>query len=58
MGMLAEFLTAGLNMNCGGRDHVGIKIEQQVTEWAKSWFSFPAEADGIFVTGTRKFCVD
>ena len=51
VGMMAEMLTAGLNFNNGGLDHVGIKVEQQVTEWVKAWFQFPAAADGIFVTG-------
>jgi hypothetical protein len=53
VGMLAEFLTAGLNMNCGGRNHVGIKLELQVTEWCRSWFNFDLTAGGAFVTGVQ-----
>ncbi len=51
VGALAEMLAAGLNMNCGGRDHVGIALEQQIGLWARDWFGFPATARGLFVTG-------
>ncbi|MEW6597269.1 MAG: pyridoxal-dependent decarboxylase [Pseudomonadota bacterium] len=50
-GMLGEMLSAGLNMNCGGRDHVGIEIERQVALWCRAWFGFPDSSAGIFVTG-------
>jgi len=52
VGMLAEMLAAGLNPNCGGRDHAAIEVERQITEWARGIFDFPPEASGIFVTGT------
>jgi aromatic-L-amino-acid decarboxylase len=52
VGMLAEMLAAGLNANCGGRDHIGIEVERQIARWAAELFSFPREASGIFVTGT------
>lgn len=52
VGLVAEMLAAGLNANCGGRDHVGIAIEQQVTRWAAQLFGFAAQASGVFVTGT------
>jgi aromatic-L-amino-acid/L-tryptophan decarboxylase len=52
VGMLAEMLAAGLNANLGGRDHMPIEVERQVVEWVRSMFDFPAEASGIFVTGT------
>lgn len=51
VGMLGEMLSAGLNMNCGGRDHVGIEIERQVALWCRQWFGFPDTSAGIFVTG-------
>jgi glutamate/tyrosine decarboxylase-like PLP-dependent enzyme len=51
-GMLAEMLAAGLNANCGGRDHMPIAVERQIAEWARSWFGFPEGASGLFVTGT------
>ena len=51
VGALAEMLAAGLNMNCGGRDHVGIALEEQVGLWVRNWFGFPSSAKGLFVTG-------
>jgi aromatic-L-amino-acid/L-tryptophan decarboxylase len=52
VGMLAEMLAAGLNANLGGRDHIPIEVERQIVEWTRTMFGFPAEASGIFVTGT------
>jgi aromatic-L-amino-acid/L-tryptophan decarboxylase len=51
-GMVAEMLAAGVNMNCGGRNHAGIEIEKQITCWMKQAFGFPDRATGLFVTGT------
>lgn len=51
-GMLAEMLAAGLNANLGGRDHMPIEVERQITEWARQMFGFPLSAAGLFVTGT------
>lgn len=52
LGMLAEMLAAGLNANCGGRDHIGLDVERQIAAWAAEMFGFPPGASGIFVTGT------
>jgi len=52
VGMLAEMLTAGLNANVGGRDQIPLEVERQVTGWMRDLFCFPAEATGIFLTGT------
>jgi aromatic-L-amino-acid decarboxylase len=52
VGMLAEMLAAGLNANCGGRNHIAIDVERQIAAWAAEMFGFPAGASGIFVTGT------
>jgi aromatic-L-amino-acid decarboxylase len=52
VGMLAEMLTAGLNANCGGRDHAPIEVERQITEWARGLLGFPDGTTGLFVTGT------
>jgi len=52
VGMLAEMLAGGLNANVGGRDQMPIAVEQQVTEWVRDLFGFPASASGLFVTGT------
>lgn len=50
-GMLAEMLAAGLNANLGGRDHVPIEVERQITHWMRELFHFPENASGLFVTG-------
>ncbi len=52
VGMLAEMLAGGLNANLGGRDHMPIEVERQVTEWARQMFGFPEGASGLFVTGS------
>ena len=51
-GMLAEMLAAGLNANLGGRDHMPIEVERQITHWLRQLFEFPDTATGLFVTGT------
>jgi aromatic-L-amino-acid/L-tryptophan decarboxylase len=52
VGMLAELLAAGLNANLGGRNHMPIVVEQQIVQWLRELFSFPAQASGLFVTGS------
>jgi len=52
VGMIAEMLAAGLNANCGGRDHIGIEVEKQIARWMAQAFGFPEGASGLFVTGT------
>src|SRR5262249_10869623 len=47
-----EMLAAGLNANCGGRNHIGLDVERQITAWAAELFGFPADSSGVFVTGT------
>ena len=54
VGMLAEMLAAGLNANLGGRDHMPIEVERQVVTWMAELFGFPAEASGLFLTGTSQ----
>lgn len=51
-GMVAEMLAAGLNANCGGRNHVGIEVERQIARWAAEMLDYPSGASGVFVTGT------
>lgn len=50
-GMVAEMLAAGLNANCGGRNHIGLDVERQIARWMARAFGFPEDASGIFVTG-------
>ena len=52
IGVLAEMLAAGLNANLGGRDHMPIEVERQITEWTRAMLGFPESASGVFVTGT------
>jgi aromatic-L-amino-acid/L-tryptophan decarboxylase len=52
IGMLAEMVAAGLNMNCGGRDHIGIVVEKQITQWMAEALGYPATASGLFLTGS------
>ena len=51
-GMLAEMLAGGMNANLGGRDHIPIEVERQITEWTRQMFGFPKGASGLFVTGS------
>ena len=51
-GMLAEMLADGLNANLGGRDHMPIEVERQITHWLRQLFGFSDTASGLFVTGT------
>jgi aromatic-L-amino-acid decarboxylase len=53
-GVLAELLAAGLNANLGGRDHMAIAVERQLTAWTQQMFGFPTSATGLFVTGTSQ----
>jgi aromatic-L-amino-acid decarboxylase len=53
-GMVAEMLAAGLNANCGGRDHIGPIVERQVTLWMAQAFGFPADASGLITTGASQ----
>lgn len=52
VGMLAEMLAGGLDANLGGRDHMPIEVERQITAWMAELFGFPDNASGIFLTGT------
>ena len=52
VGMVAEMLAAGMNANCGGRDHIAIEVEREITLWLAEAFDFPRDSSGIFVTGS------
>ncbi len=58
VGMLAEMLAAGLNANCGGRNHIAIEVERQIVRWMARLFGFPSDASGLFLTGSSmaNFC--
>jgi len=50
--MLAEMAAAGVNANCGGRNHGAIELERIVVGWACSWFGMPQNAGGLLVSGS------
>ncbi len=50
--IVAEMLAATMNSNCGGRNHGAIYVERQVITWLRDLFGFPAEADGLLVSGS------
>jgi aromatic-L-amino-acid decarboxylase len=52
VGMLAEMLAAGLNANCGGRDHAPIACERQVILWAAEMLGMPPDSSGLVLSGT------
>ena len=51
VGMISEMLAAGMNSNCGGRNHIALDVEKQIARWVAQLFDFPLDASGIFVTG-------
>jgi len=51
-GALGEMLAGFMNCNTGGRDQIALYMEQQVLEWCKEIFGFPASASGILTSGT------
>src|SRR3974377_1331230 len=53
-GVGAELIAAALNVNCGGRHHVGLVVERQIARWASEAFGFPSQSSGVFVTGTSQ----
>ncbi len=51
VGVVADGLAAAMNPNCWGGDHAAIHVEKQVVGWLASAFGFPADAEGILVSG-------
>lgn len=50
--ILAEMAASAMNANCGGRDHIGIRVEREVVQWALGTFGFPEDGSGLIVSGT------
>jgi glutamate/tyrosine decarboxylase-like PLP-dependent enzyme len=50
-GMLAELLTAALNVNAGGFDIPATHVELQVLAWCRAMMGFPADAGAAIVSG-------
>src|ERR1700733_10564007 len=51
MSVVAEMLTATMNVNATGFDQSSTHVELQVLSWFKEMMGFPAEASGILVSG-------
>ncbi len=51
IGVLAEMLSAAMNVNVVGGDHAATRVELQVLDWSKEMVGFPADASGILVSG-------
>ncbi len=51
VGILADFLAAGMNSNCWGGDHAATHIEGRVVRWLAEMLGFPESAEGILVSG-------
>ncbi|MFI4920394.1 MAG: pyridoxal phosphate-dependent decarboxylase family protein [Gammaproteobacteria bacterium] len=51
MGLMAELLTATMNVNAAGFDQASTYVELQVIDWLKELLGFPSEASGILVSG-------
>ena len=52
VGMLAEMLTGGLNVNAGGRNQIPVQVERQIVRWVRDMAGFPTSASGVLVTGS------
>ena len=50
--ILADITAAAMNANLGGRDHGAIYVENQVVDWCREIFDFPADSSGLIVSGT------
>ena len=50
--LLAEIISASMNVNSGGRETISPIIEQQVIRWMINQFKFPYTSSGIIVSGT------
>jgi len=53
IGMLADLLAAAVNPNVGGFSlaPMATEIERQTIRWIAEWIGYPADADGILVSG-------
>ena len=51
LGELGDFLSAIMNPNLGGGNHVANLVEEQVVNWIKDMMGFPKDASGLLVSG-------
>jgi len=48
---MAELLAATINPNMGGGEHLPNYVERQVVNWCKEMLGFPANSNGLLVSG-------
>ena len=48
---MADWLAAAMNPNCWGGDHAAIHVEASVLRWIAGMIGYPADAEGILVSG-------
>jgi glutamate/tyrosine decarboxylase-like PLP-dependent enzyme len=51
VGIMADFLASGMNPNCWGGDHAANHVETRVVSWLAQMLGYPADAEGILVSG-------
>jgi aromatic-L-amino-acid decarboxylase len=51
VGIMADFLAAGMNNNCWGGDQAAVHVEQLALRWLAEMLGFPIAAEGILVSG-------
>jgi aromatic-L-amino-acid/L-tryptophan decarboxylase len=51
LGALADFMSAVMNPNLGGGNHVANLVEEQVVNWIKDMMGFPKDTSGLLVSG-------
>src|SRR5215831_10837712 len=51
VGIMADFLAAGMNNNCWGGDQAAVHVEQVALRWLAEMLGFPIAAEGILVSG-------
>jgi glutamate/tyrosine decarboxylase-like PLP-dependent enzyme len=49
-GVLADWIAAAMNSNCGGYDQTALFVEQQVLKWLATLFGLPPSSTGILVS--------
>jgi glutamate/tyrosine decarboxylase-like PLP-dependent enzyme len=48
---MADYLAATMNPNCWGGDHAAIHVEVRALRWIAEMIGYPADAEGILVSG-------
>jgi glutamate/tyrosine decarboxylase-like PLP-dependent enzyme len=51
MGIIGEFLAAGLNPSVAGGDHAATYVEHAVLSWMRALIGYPSPAGGLLVSG-------